>query len=320
MPGRPAAILLLENNPDHSERMRQAFAAVDGDFSVTIVSSLAQARSRLRAVIPDLVITAASLDDGLGLELIPQPQNPLAYPVIVLTDHGSEKEAVDVLKAGALDYVVKTGTALADMPLIARHALRDWEYVIDRQRAEAALWKSEASYRTLAENLPAIVYRMFAIDLERRLFFNDMLETMTGYTPEELGVNGQEATQDHSYTRANRISSIENMIVAEERDWVMDRIREAFSKNRSFVAEYRIKDKKDHIRYFSERGKPVVDGEGMVAHMDGVIFDVTDQKRTELALRESRKSWEDKLSEVSLTTTQRNNNLEQLTYLATLAG
>ena len=33
-----------------------------------------------------------------------------------------------------------------------------------------------------------------------------------------------------------------------------------------------------------------------------------------------RKSWEDKLSEVSLTTTQRNNNLEQLTYLATLAG
>ena len=53
-------------------------------------------------------------------------------------------------------------------------------------RNQNLLQKGEEKYHTLAENIPAIVYRVLVKEGRRMQFFNRMLEQFTGYTPEEL--------------------------------------------------------------------------------------------------------------------------------------
>ena len=53
-----------------------------------------------------------------------------------MTSHGDEQVAVEAMKAGALDYVVKTEATLTEMPRIAERALREWGHITERRRAE----------------------------------------------------------------------------------------------------------------------------------------------------------------------------------------
>jgi signal transduction histidine kinase len=77
----------------------------------------------------------------------------VAYPLILVTGHGDEEAAVAAMKAGAIDYVVKSDVTLADMPRIAERALRYWEHIVERRRAEEALRVYHDRLRALAFEL-----------------------------------------------------------------------------------------------------------------------------------------------------------------------
>ena len=147
--------------------------------------------------------------------------------------------------------------------------------ITERKKAEDALRESEASYRTLSENLPGIVYRLY-LEEKRMVFFNDMLEQMTGYRSDEL-VKGE-------------ICRIDEHILREDRGRVFDSIRRAIMEDTPFDVEYRFRHKDGGIRHFHERGRPVRVGEGF-SHIDGVIFDITESKRAEEGLRESEEKF-----------------------------
>jgi PAS domain S-box-containing protein len=55
-----------------------------------------------------------------------------------------------------------------------------------QKKWEETLSKSEERYRTLAKNLPGIVYRVFMQEGKRMEYYNDMLPVLTGYTSNEL--------------------------------------------------------------------------------------------------------------------------------------
>ena len=64
------------------------------------------------------------LPDGEGLDLL-RGQSPAAMPpIVIMTSHGSERVAVEAIRAGAVDYVVKSEVALADLPHLAERAVR----------------------------------------------------------------------------------------------------------------------------------------------------------------------------------------------------
>ena len=136
-----------------------------------------------------------------------------------------------------------------------------------RKVVEAALSESEASYRTLAQNLPGIVYRLFLREGSRMEFFNDMVQKLTGYTPEEL-------TQGD-------ICSLDRLIMHEDRDAVLATVRDAIAHETTFEVEYRLLAKSGEVRHFWELGRPLRGDDGRPYAIDGVIFDVTDRKRVE---------------------------------------
>ena len=144
--------------------------------------------------------------------------------------------------------------------------------ITERKAAEQRLRQSRQQYRSLAKNLPGLVYRVYLSEDNRMQFFNDLIEPMTGYRAEEL-VRGD-------------VCQIDSLIVEEDREQVRDVVRSAMRCRQPFEVTYRLRRKDGQIRHFSERGGPIAGPDGNLVFIDGVIFDVTERFRTEQALRE----------------------------------
>ena len=76
-----------------------------GDYAWLEAGSLAEARARLKASLPQLVIVAAQLGDEDGLHLL--SEYAPAVPIIVTTTHRSVDQLSAALDAGARDVLVK---------------------------------------------------------------------------------------------------------------------------------------------------------------------------------------------------------------------
>ncbi len=171
-------ILLVEDVEAHALLIRRAFEEGTLRCEVTHIRSLREALNLMGSHDWDLVLADLRLPDGLGTDLLSSHTLAFCPPIIIMTSHGDQAVAVDAMKAGALDYIVKSPETLADISHIAEHALREWGHLLDRIEADEALRESEARYRTLAENSPDLIQR-FDRKL-RHLYANHTAERLTG--------------------------------------------------------------------------------------------------------------------------------------------
>jgi diguanylate cyclase (GGDEF)-like protein/PAS domain S-box-containing protein len=147
-------ILLVENDKEYVELILRAFESYAGNFNLAAVDCLQIAKTTIASRTPDLVIANLFLPDGKGTDLVHSKNKSAHYPVLVMTGNGNEKIAVEAMKAGALDYVVKSEKSIAAMPHIAARALREWNLINERRQIKEALQESEARYRTVIDQSP----------------------------------------------------------------------------------------------------------------------------------------------------------------------
>jgi diguanylate cyclase (GGDEF)-like protein/PAS domain S-box-containing protein len=184
MEGRRNHILLVEDEESHATLIRRAFDEDSGEWRLEVVDGLEKARLDLNNKTPDLAIIDLVLPDGHGIDLLPADGGDQNHPTIVLTAHGDEQIAVEAMKAGAFDYVVKTENSMVALPRIARRCLREWQLGVDRRAAEIALKESEERYRTLVEDMPSLICRY--LPSGELTFGNDQFCEFFGMTPERL--------------------------------------------------------------------------------------------------------------------------------------
>jgi DNA-binding NtrC family response regulator len=99
-------ILVVEDDLDTREGL-QALLEEFG-LDVRAASTLAEARSQLAAFDPDVCLTDLQLPDGDGLGFIREARAEDAQrEIVVLTGNGTLDSAVEAMKAGAFDYLVK---------------------------------------------------------------------------------------------------------------------------------------------------------------------------------------------------------------------
>ncbi len=182
MPGKKVNILLVEDEEAHAEAVKRAFQQADSAAELTWAFSLEQASAFLQESSPDLVITDWLLPDGKATDILPAEKE--LFPVILMTSQGSEQLAVEAMKAGILDYVVKSPTVFADMPHIAERALKQWELLIQKKRSEEKLRESEERFRTVFEQGPLGMY-IAGMDY-RFLGVNPSFCRIIGYRQDEL--------------------------------------------------------------------------------------------------------------------------------------
>ena len=130
-------ILLIEDEADHAELIQRSLLGTSGEFKVTCVRNLGTARELLAQFTPDLALVDFRLPDGQGDEFVSVAAG--RFPVVLLTAFGNERSAVEAIKAGALDYVVKSPEMFGDMLRLVQRSLREWENIHERKRAESRL-------------------------------------------------------------------------------------------------------------------------------------------------------------------------------------
>ena len=148
----PVNILILEDEEAHAELIERSFEDVPGSSCLKVAQNLREARMYLDHETPDLIIADWLLPDGKGIDILPRKDGVAEVPLVIMTSHGDEKLAVEMMKSGAIDYVVKSESSLRELPHISRRVLREWKNISERKKAEEALKNSEMKYRTLIEN------------------------------------------------------------------------------------------------------------------------------------------------------------------------
>ena len=182
MSKKTVQILLVEDEEAHAELICRAFEP-HGKFSVSVAPNVKKAKDYLAKSTPDLAIADLRLPDGSGIELLALNKGDVGFPVVIMTSHGDEQAAVEAIKGGALDYVVKSELTLMGMPHMAERTLREWSLVMEHRQAEDALRESEEKYRLLIDNATDAI---FIAQDEVLKFANPKAEKMTGYSAEEL--------------------------------------------------------------------------------------------------------------------------------------
>ncbi|NQU20765.1 MAG: PAS domain S-box protein [Candidatus Nealsonbacteria bacterium] len=175
-------ILLVEDDEGHTGLIRRSFKSQEG-VELTVATTLQEARQCLREFSPSVVITDLRLPDGKGIELLCEREKA-GFPVLIMTSFGNEQAAVEAMKAGALDYVVKSTARLKDMPHIVERALREWGEVLNRRQAEEELQQARNQAR---EYLDVAAVTLLSLDVDGVVtLLNRKGHEVLGYEPGEL--------------------------------------------------------------------------------------------------------------------------------------
>ena len=132
-------ILILEDEEAHAELIRRAFRKSVHEYELTFARTVKEAKAAIGRDPPDLIIADWLVPDGRGIDILTRKQGLVTIPLIIMTSHGDEKLAVEMMKSGVIDYIVKTESTFQDLPHSTRRALREWENIQERKHAEQAL-------------------------------------------------------------------------------------------------------------------------------------------------------------------------------------
>ncbi|WP_373500331.1 response regulator [Desulfococcus sp.] len=275
MTQRKSHILMVEDEASHAELVRRAFDPHAGSFRLSIVGSLAEARRYLAGHTPDLILTDLVLPDGRGVVFLAHDDRGPLFPVVVMTSQGDERAAVDAMKAGALDYVVKSAAALGDMPHIVGRALREWGHIVECRRAEASLAEEK---ERLAVTLRSIGDGVITTDADGRVtMMNAVAETLTGWSQAEGCGRPLEA-----------VFNIVNEMTRQRCENPVAKVME--TGGIVGLANHTVLIGKDGTeRAIADSGAPIVDKQGRTLGVVLVFRDVTENLRTAEELQKSQR-------------------------------
>ena len=265
--GRPVRVLLVEDSEDDAKLVLRALRR--GGFEPTYrrVQTATDLQAALSPDSWDVVISDFRMPGFTGLDALKIFRSTgLDIPFILISGTIGEATAVDAMKAGASDYIMKKSlTRLA--PALERE-LKEARARATHRHDQAALADSEKRFRQLADNIRDV---FFLIDAQshRILYVSPACEEVWGCIGEGRHVDTQ---------------SWADTIHPDDRASTLEKYREGMSTG-TFDYEYRIVRPDGAIRWVETRGFPVRDEGGEIVRIAGIAEDITGRKQGEEELR-----------------------------------
>ncbi|NEQ29240.1 MAG: response regulator, partial [Microcoleus sp. SIO2G3] len=136
----------------------------------------------------DCVLLDYRLPDGDGLALVQEVRSTGSkIPLVVLTGQGDEQTAVELMKAGASDYLPKSKLSPDTLSRSVRNAVRIYRAEREAVLATQRLRESEERYRLVLEGSNDGIWDWDVYTHE--IYCNDRLYEITGFSPGEVTAN-----------------------------------------------------------------------------------------------------------------------------------
>ncbi|MDO9533575.1 MAG: PAS domain S-box protein [Deltaproteobacteria bacterium] len=142
----------------------------------------------------------------------------------------------------------------------------------DCQPTIEVLLENDHDFKLLLNNIPAVVFKGYvdgSVD-----FFDQKIEALTGYPRQDFESRQRKWTE---------------LVFEEDIEAVKQAFVQGLKTDKSYVREYRIRDRNNNFLWIQERSQIVCDKSGKVQYVSGIFFDITSQKQTEEALQEGER-------------------------------
>src|SRR5260221_1315603 len=179
--GPPVRILLLEDNPSDAELCQRKLESSGLEFSFKSVGTPDQFKQEIRTEAYDIVLGDYRLPSWTGLEAVRWlRETGSLIPFILVSGTLGDELAVECIKEGATDYVLKD--KLERLPFAIRRALDEKGVRRDRDQAERELRQLGQHYASIVRGAPYGIYR--ADQHGRIIMANPALVSILGYASE----------------------------------------------------------------------------------------------------------------------------------------
>jgi PAS domain S-box-containing protein len=266
---RPVNILHVEDDTMDAAIVESALESAGIPCKIRRVQerqefNLALADDRL-----DLIISDSSLPrfDGLSALVLAKQKRP-EVPFIFVSGTIGEEAAIEALKEGAADYVLKD--RLSRLPTAVKRALRDARDEAERRQVEEQLRKSEERFQLATRATQDVVWDW---DIAGNSGWrNENFQNLFGYAPGELEP-GSDAWR--------------NRIHAQDRERVLAGVRAAIAGTaQTWSDEYRFLRADDSVAEVLDRGHIIRGEAGRAVRMLGAMMDITTRKSANERIRE----------------------------------
>jgi diguanylate cyclase (GGDEF)-like protein/PAS domain S-box-containing protein len=260
-------ILMVEDVPSEAELASRELrrAAIGHEFRR--VDSRAALERELEAFDPQLILSDFSLPgfDGFSALEIAQRMRP-ETPFIFLSGTIGEETAIESLRQGATDYVLKTNPQR--LAVAVRRALEQKEQRLVHRRMQLELAASEERFRTLANNAPVGIFLLDAHG--ETIFANRRLGELIGRDDATVPVPGAPGSRDWAAA-----------LHPEDRDRVLRGYMKAAIADLPWQAEFRILTHTGQALWASGNFVSERDPGGNVRGYIGTMMDITERKLAE---------------------------------------
>lgn len=257
-------ILHLEDNPNDAELLRYALEGAEVNCLVKTVDCRAAYEAALQKESFDIILADFSLPDYNGMAAFEEAQRQgLDIPFVLVTGALGEERAIECIKAGMDDYVLKTNlTRLATVVPRAIHEKNaQWQHSLALEN----LRLSEERFDLAVRGSGAGIWDWPQVSSEE-MFWSPRIFEVIGYKEGDIEPS---------------ITNWENLILAEDREVAAQVMRAHLEEHAPLDAEYRMLHKEGHPVWIRVRGSALWGDDGKPVRMAGYIQDVTDRKVAE---------------------------------------
>ncbi len=267
MVSRKRRLLIIEDNAMDSSLLATMLRRGDDGFEIVHATRLAEALPKLACDACHVIISDLTLPDSQGLDTFNRLEAVAGnLPIIVISGTDDEELALQAVRQGAQDYLVK---GRFDAPGLRRAV----NYAIERHRAEETLKASEAHYRHLLESITDHVYSVrVSQGTVTGTTHRPACLAFTGYAPEDYA-------HDPGLWR--------RMIHPDDQEAFVEQARRAAEGEATRSIEFRIFHRDGSLRWARNTAVPRRDELGEVTEYDGLLRDITVRKSAEEQLVKS---------------------------------
>lgn len=255
-------IVILDDKKENAELMEAELRLGGLSFTAHQLSCPEMYAQTLRDTAPDLILSGYTLpgfsgEQALGVAKQERPGTPFIF----VSDAIGAQVAIDLLKQGATDYVLRAHLC-PRLGVAVRRAIRDAEERQIRKAAERELRESEERFRSLSASSPVGI---FLTDIAGEcIYANPRFRTLFGFTLRE--------TLGHGWAQS---------VHPQERETVLSDWLQSARQGREYSREFRLLLPNAVVRWVLMRSSPMrSDTREVVGHV-GTVEDITDRKRAE---------------------------------------